>query len=1213
MDDIDFTLLIKILATTKASYYGYQEKDVLINNVANFGAKIGDIAKLERKGEYYGISVEFMEDTIPLLLHHNILKILNMLKKEEYSTALTILGLTTLDELKYVLHKWFQIATTGYNNEIGNSKKNYPKYDRWIKSVTHDPILTKIRVREIGSNQNTGASVVPEDWIDREFKNADELHMAMDKLETRIGKPSVTFAVIYSMIIQKQDVLIKKIKNLDCKHIFYLDLADDKLVSDITIKKRNGYQYVKYNDVLIGFKINDILEPKNVKSDAVKEVGLLVSRLQKAIRRGKFASRAIIETIDSLNESPNYNLPEHNFMRVSSSKQMVWRLFISILEDCRPYQAINEMGLLELILLTLITQKLSEYKFTKPVLHLIKLTALLAQYNDTTHDVGNWRKLAASEKTDIIPESHYHSALALAINNIIMMSGDKRMLQKYYSEKKFFEPFIDPVELKTDKWKTTIKNNKYVCHDDEVYQDVIYNSYDMHVKPYIILYYQACIPISLTTQQISGYIWDIASSYNIRNGKPKQDIDPVLRTIQKYLKNSGDDKNKQKSAKLSKKDDLEYEKQEINNDIKRSTFLVLFGKKYRYNGKDVVLAGTRQLPIRIKIDNEWTEYKDKDVLDAYPKRQIDLSKIDPPSGFRWKREKVMTEIINSHPHVDGKRIPWFDGSSLTESVIPIINKTCDKQLYGKILEIFSGLDIEFTDLIKMRQEQMHELVNWLPKKSDRKKFNLSLVSFVYTKIFNNMNNLIMVGPVTRGGDKMQNSINYSLEGKAWAIFNIFCYLYPETIQPNGALNFKINKATAGYVHMLSTLQKIIFIPKEIQGIVPKIKTKLWDHQEMSVTKILTGFSGGKRGFGDASDVGSGKTLTALSIAVHLIQQENEIHSGILVLLPGNNLIKTWQDELKKHTIGFDVKYQKNTNKIGAIQKNTIVITTMARIRDHPINHKWLLVVIDECLTVQNRNALWTQAAWMQSLMSKHLIMMSATFFRARFDKLYYMLKMLQSGLPEERDYLDVILLETIVSQVSKVKRTWTSNINYFDLDKKSRAEYDEINALDIGIEAKFAKLSAYLVKNAKENTSLVEQLDKKIKELQNQKHRCLIYAKSNDEAKLWSEYMNIPIYPDKGQHCIITYHDGTYGLNDLVIYNTIVMRPPPPDLIPQIKGRLDRPGNSETQLYIEYFVLKNTIEQGLVLRMNIAASFIQKYIMPLSKFYDISVNYEKYE
>ncbi len=133
-----------------------------------------------------------------------------------------------------------------------------------------------------------------------------------------------------------------------------------------------------------------------------------------------------------------------------------------------------------------------------------------------------------------------------------------------------------------------------------------------------------------------------------------------------------------------------------------------------------------------------------------------------------------------------------------------------------------------------------------------------------------------------------------------------------------------------------------------------------------------------------------------------------------------------------------------------------------------------------------------------------------------------------------------------------------------------------------------------------------------ITRLEKSNHRCLIYARAKEEAEQWSRELDIPIYPKKGDHCIVTYHDGAYGLNDLVIYDTIVMRPPSPDLLPQIRGRLDRPGQESNNLFVEYFILKDTIEEGLILRMNIASQFIHKYIMPLAKFYDVSVNYKKY-
>lgn len=1217
MNEIDYAKLAKIVEkTTKKNYQAHYRNGKLVPNVANLGGKIGDILKIERSGEYEGLAVQLMEDLKPLLTDRIILRILSMLKKEDYTMPLNILGLSSLDQLQYVLDQWFKLATTEYNNAFKGSSKYYPQLYPWIKSVYHDPLLGKIKVVEIGQNQTTGAPIVPPEWIDRVFNDGREMQSEMSKLETRYGKPQVTYAIIYSMIVHKNDKLLSTIKNVEFDKIFYIDLVGDNLKSTMTTKIKKGYQYVKYNNILVGFVLDDILEPKGKiegehQQSKLREVGILVSRLQKSIRRGRYGSKVLIETVDALNISPNYNLPEHGFLRVSASKQLAWRLFITILEDCRPYQAIDEIELLDLLLLVLITQRVQEYRFTKPVLNAIKLLAVIAQFNDTHEDWYDWKALPIATETPLTQSSNYHNALSLAIDNIIMMAGDNRMLRKLYSSTELFEPFMYPEELETPKQQKTLSNKKFIYHDPNIYDDIILSSYDPHCKTSIILYYQACIPISLTTKQISGYIWDKSSSYNVRSMKSKPTIDKLLRSIQLYYLNENINKNHEKKFSKITQSKEKLAAIEVDSHVKRTSFLVLFGRKYRHK-KEIVISGTEKNPVRTKINNEWIYSDDQLLLNAYPERVINLTDIDPPFGYKWTKSKVTTSIIKGKPRIDNQIIPWFDATSILETVTPLVTKTINNSMCNIIVELFTGLEIDFNTILKFRSSYSTEIANWLPSDKHIKKFNIELIKLIYTKIFNQYNNIITVGPITRSGQRMHNSINYLLEGKIWAAFNLFSYLYPLTIKLNGSLNFIIKKETPGYIHLVKTLESILFTKEIIKGPVPIIKSKLWDHQTESVKKIINGFNQGRFGFGDASSVGSGKTLTSLKIATELIKTNNTTYSGILVLLPGNKLIKTWEDELKAHTEGFDIIFQKNNGNVGPIKRNTIVVSTMGRNRDHPINHKWLLIIIDECLTVQNKNALWTESAWAQTMMAKHLVMMSATFFRARFDKLYYMLKMLRTGLPEKSEYLDAILLETIVSQIANTNRKWTSNINYFELDDTTRKQYDDINRSDLSIELKFAKLNSLLVSNSKANNSVIKQLKILIKSLEDKKHRCLIYARASDEAKLWSEKTGIPIYPKKGTHCIVTYHDGTYGLNDLIIYDTIVMRPPQPDKLPQIKGRLDRPMQKSNNLHIEYFVLNNTIEMGLLLRMEIASKFMHQYIMPLAKFYDVSVNYKKY-
>ncbi|BCS83382.1 putative helicase [Cotonvirus japonicus] len=1221
MQDIDFNQLLDIVEKyTLRSYTAFEHDGKDVPNVANLGAKIGDIAKLERSGEYYGIAVEFLADVKPLLTDKFIMRILTMLKREDYVTVLTVLELSTIDQLYYILDEWFKTATFNYKSSIKYSKR-YPIFDKWIHTVAYDPLPNRIRIVEIGYNQNTSDSVVPADWIDREFESGQDLQNAMNQLENRIGKPPVTYAIIYAMIIQRTDSVVTDIANVKYNTIFYLDLINGNLKTTMTQDLKQGYSYVVYDKTIIGFIQDDIIIPKGKiegehKQSRIREVGLLVSRLQKAIRRGKFGSRALVETIEALNVSPNYNLPEHGFMRVSASKQLAWRLFVTILEDCRPYQPINEPSMLVLIILVLITQKMLEYKFTEDVLTNIKHIALLAQYNDNIDDWYPWYELEVpDERTMIYTDSDFKNSLVLATRNIIMRGGDNRMISAYYTMDTPLKPFIVPSELSQQNLYTTLFDGNYILHDEVVYDDIVLSSFDMHNKTYLILYYQACIPISMTTREISNYIWNISSSYNVRSGQKHPTIDLTLRTIQEYFRNEKETNNDY--IEKEEKPDIQYNKVIVksiypNDSAKRTSFLLLFATKFRTQNHDVVIAGTSENPGRIKISNEWTYSNDPKILNAFPRKTIYLSTIDPPLGFKWTKKKVEIEIVDNKPMIDFKFVDYFDGSSILESVTPLVNEYISDKLYDLMLRIFSGLSIEFDEILDLRSSTSSELLNWIPLESDKNKINLELVRLCYTKIYNQFNNIIMVGPVSSSGGKMQNAINYTLEGKLWAVFNFLSMIYPDTIKPHGATNFHIKKSTSGYVHLIQSLETILFDKNLITGTIPTITTQLWDHQKESVSIILAGFANGRFGFGDSSDVGAGKTLTSLKIATELIRINNQTYSGILVLLPGNKLIDTWREEIAKHTQGFHVIFQEHTNDVGPISRNTIVVTTMGRNRDHPINNKWLLIIIDECLTVQNKNALWTEEAWKQSMMAKHLIMMSATFFRTRFDKLYYMLKILRTGLPERREYLDAILLESIVSQVSTNKRKWTSNINYFELDPETRKIYDEIDRQNLNDETKFSKLTSVLVTSAKTNLSIVRQLNNLIKQSADKGHRCLIYARSMSEAEFWSKNLSIPIYPDKGNHCIVTYNDGTYGLNDLVIYDTIVMRPYLPDVLPQIKGRLDRYGSKYENLYIEYFILKDTIEEGLIIRMNIASQFIQKYIMPLAKFYDISVNYKKY-
>ena len=51
----------------------------------------------------------------------------------------------------------------------------------------------------------------------------------------------------------------------------------------------------------------------------------------------------------------------------------------------------------------------------------------------------------------------------------------------------------------------------------------------------------------------------------------------------------------------------------------------------------------------------------------------------------------------------------------------------------------------------------------------------------------------------------------------------------------------------------------------------------------------------RKGFGDASNVGAGKSLTALSVIskIHNHEKYLDIYKGFLILVPTTKLYKTW--------------------------------------------------------------------------------------------------------------------------------------------------------------------------------------------------------------------------------------------------------------------------------------------------------------------------------
>jgi Mimiviridae putative helicase len=525
---------------------------------------------------------------------------------------------------------------------------------------------------------------------------------------------------------------------------------------------------------------------------------------------------------------------------------------------------------------------------------------------------------------------------------------------------------------------------------------------------------------------------------------------------------------------------------------------------------------------------------------------------------------------------------------------------------------------------------------------------------------------LKTGPCDRRGKKTQNSISYSTEG---IIYRIFCFLeamYPRILKRRDKIpklmssanalwryggtvagRWVIDRDSPEYLHLIQSFQSIL---EDKTGKVNydtcqkiTVASDLWEHQSKTVGRIFDGMTRlNIRGFGDASHVGAGKTLCALAMMAKLynlnrsryIKKDLLNHSGFLVMVPTISLIDTWKDEAVKHFVKanecFDLLIQQANGDLlrwdmelniaeklvaqNQIQPHSLVISTMGRVRDHPIRHPWILTVIDECLSVQNKEALQTEEAWRQSCHSEYgIIMLSATFFRSRFDKMLYMLKMLRSGLPEQRTYLDAILSEHVISNITKTDRIWEISNRKHELPDSQMKEYQRIydRYSSKNAETLYLKLNDFI----HNRVDYIQIFIEAINEAEKLGKSCAIFTKSKKEADDIANHSSsanrIGRYPDKMKHTVLSYSEGTYGLNDLVRYDTIVMRPPEPDKLPQIKGRLDRPGQKQKKLSIVYILLANTIEEAGLVRLDLCNRFYSNYLMPLAEFYELAVKADK--
>eukprot|EP00466_Bigelowiella_natans_P013725 jgi/Bigna1/141595/aug1.63_g16303 len=224
-------------------------------------------------------------------------------------------------------------------------------------------------------------------------------------------------------------------------------------------------------------------------------------------------------------------------------------------------------------------------------------------------------------------------------------------------------------------------------------------------------------------------------------------------------------------------------------------------------------------------------------------------------------------------------------------------------------------------------------------------------------------------------------------------------------------------------------------------------------------------------------------------------------------------------------------------------------------------------------------------------------MLSATFFRARFSKLFYMIRMLQSPIPRSLPYLNALLAEHIICHVPEVRREWDVSYVPIKLLEPLRSRYDKIcnrrNTEDKKVI--YGRLKQLLHKEFNATLALRENAEDLVI---NHHRRPLIFTNSiSEKNKLKKEWGS------SKPKCvrIMTKHEGAHGINMQFECDAIVTRPHPGDIMEQMKGRIDRPGQKHTKLLLRIIYAAGTVEDVEAANVRVCGRFVRQYLNPLSE------------
>jgi len=157
----------------------------------------------------------------------------------------------------------------------------------------------------------------------------------------------------------------------------------------------------------------------------------------------------------------------------------------------------------------------------------------------------------------------------------------------------------------------------------------------------------------------------------------------------------------------------------------------------------------------------------------------------------------------------------------------------------------------------------------------------------------------------------------------------------------------------------------------------------------------------------------------------------------------------------------------------------------------------------------------------------------------------------------------------------------------------------------------FVALKAHLRK-AYEPTTLIDGYKVVTEKLIRRGRKPLLFANTDTELKrimaclkngrTWGK--SGPEPSDSNGPIVVTIHSASQGINFQAHADVIISRPQPGDVLEQMKGRIDRPGQPRNDLELYILMAENTVEEVEAANIKLCGSFFRMHIAPHSTKYE---------